>query len=186
MNNLNRETASAIVDLFEDFLDVKGIKIHNEERDKQDPDNEANLWGPDFDELMNGITRILGASGIHVAETFNSAVPAEPKDETLTIYVPLFDEIVKISEECVTSGIELCTTLNVWVYDAESFCISPSFLRKCKEAKTFRQNTPIREKYNSIAEAVPDILNYIYNDNEDRYDISWIELSGGKAWRKAE
>lgn len=72
MNNIyKRELAANIIDIFEDWLDKKGVKIENEERDKDDPDNEANIWGSDFDELMDDISSLLFENGIHISDNYN-------------------------------------------------------------------------------------------------------------------
>ncbi len=66
-----RELASCIIDAFEDWLDKKGIHVENAERDEADSDNAANIYGEDFDDLMENITSILREDGIYVAEDFN-------------------------------------------------------------------------------------------------------------------
>ena len=57
-----------IIETFEDFLDEKGIRIPNEERDAEDPDNQANLYGNDFDNLMDSIREICEENGITVLD----------------------------------------------------------------------------------------------------------------------
>ena len=70
-NTHKREFVSCIIDAFEDFLDKKGVRIENPERDADDPNNEANLWGSDYDDLMDNIIGVLTDEGINVAEDFN-------------------------------------------------------------------------------------------------------------------
>lgn len=56
------ELIGQFIDLFEDFLDEKGIVIPNEERDENielDAENSANIYGSDYDILPNGIEEIL-------------------------------------------------------------------------------------------------------------------------------
>lgn len=56
------ELIGQFIDLFEDFLDEKGIVIPNEERDEDeelDVENSANIYGSDYDTLSDGIEEIL-------------------------------------------------------------------------------------------------------------------------------
>lgn len=53
-----------IIDLFEDFLEKKGITIENE--DKKGDDGEAIIFGEDFDDLMNGIINIFNEYNISI------------------------------------------------------------------------------------------------------------------------
>ena len=66
-----REIASCIIDAFEDFLDGKNVRIENPERDAEDSENMANIYGDDFDNLMDKVTGILKADGINVADDYN-------------------------------------------------------------------------------------------------------------------
>lgn len=61
------ELIGQFIDLFEDFLDEKGIVIPNEERDEDkelDAENSANIYGSDYDTLSDGIEEILTRWGI--------------------------------------------------------------------------------------------------------------------------
>lgn len=57
------ELIGQVIDLFEDFLDEKGIVLENEERDEnmdgEDPDSMANIYGSDYDELQDGLEKIF-------------------------------------------------------------------------------------------------------------------------------
>lgn len=57
------ELVGQIIDLFEDFLDEKGIVLENEERDEdmdeEDPDSIANIYGSDYGELQDGLEKIF-------------------------------------------------------------------------------------------------------------------------------
>lgn len=56
------ELIGQFIDLFEDFLDEKGVVIPNEERDEDeelDAENSANIYGSDYDTLSDGIEEIL-------------------------------------------------------------------------------------------------------------------------------
>lgn len=52
-----REFAAEIVDIFEDFLDNKGIEIPNE--DKEGDEGEAIIYGTDWDSLMYEVIHVL-------------------------------------------------------------------------------------------------------------------------------
>ena len=54
------EFIGQIIDLFEDFLDEKGVVIKNPERDEEeDAEMAANIYGTDYDILSGGIEEIL-------------------------------------------------------------------------------------------------------------------------------
>ena len=55
INEMNKpELIGNIIDIFEDFLDDKGIIIPNQERDEDpelDAESSANIYGEDYDSL---------------------------------------------------------------------------------------------------------------------------------------
>jgi len=51
------EFVGQIIDIFEDFLETKGIDIHNDEKD-QDPD-AAIIYGCDYGDLYQDIEELL-------------------------------------------------------------------------------------------------------------------------------
>jgi hypothetical protein len=51
------EFIGQIVDVFEDFLDEKGIEIENSEKDGDEGD--AIIYGSDYDEIADGIREII-------------------------------------------------------------------------------------------------------------------------------
>lgn len=62
-----RESVAYIIDFFEDFLEKKGIDIPNDEKEDND---DAIIYGEDYDILMDGISDILAKAGIKVPETY--------------------------------------------------------------------------------------------------------------------
>ena len=68
----NNNFLVTIVDYFEDFLDEKGVRIPNEDRDREDPDNCANIYGDDFDEMMCAIRDICAEYGIEVEDKWEN------------------------------------------------------------------------------------------------------------------
>ena len=68
-----REAAANIIDIFEDFLDAKGCKITPDANDIDDyDDNEdaANIYGSDYDDLMDSIVETLGYNSVIVPAIF--------------------------------------------------------------------------------------------------------------------
>ncbi|MBQ7416583.1 MAG: hypothetical protein IJV18_00585 [Acidaminococcaceae bacterium] len=56
------EFIGQIIDIFEDFLDEKGIVIENPERDEDpniDPEESANIYGSDYGALEDEIKELL-------------------------------------------------------------------------------------------------------------------------------
>lgn len=51
------EFIGQLIDVFEDFLDEKGITIENEEREGDEDD--AIIYGSDYDEVADGIREII-------------------------------------------------------------------------------------------------------------------------------
>ena len=66
-----RETVIGIINAFEDFLDEKNARIENPERDAEDSENMANIYGDDFNNLMDKVVGTLKADGIDVADNYN-------------------------------------------------------------------------------------------------------------------
>ena len=54
----NREMAANIIDEFEDLLDDKGITIPSSDREGNE--DEARIYGPEYYELEDEITELLG------------------------------------------------------------------------------------------------------------------------------
>ena len=52
------EFTGQVIDIFEDFLDDKGIVIHNPEREADDEENSANIYGNDYGYLQSRITEL--------------------------------------------------------------------------------------------------------------------------------
>ena len=56
-NSERMELLGCIIDVFEDFLEEKGIQIENDER--EDDDNAAIIYGSDYDRLTSDVETIL-------------------------------------------------------------------------------------------------------------------------------
>ena len=53
--HLKNDFLLRLLDEFEDYLDFKGVRIPNAERDLEESDGGANIWGEDFDYLPERI-----------------------------------------------------------------------------------------------------------------------------------
>lgn len=69
MTVYTKEYAAAIVDIFEDFLDEKGIEIPNNE--KEGDEHEAIIYGEDWEYLMQNVTGIIKKLCINI-NTYNT------------------------------------------------------------------------------------------------------------------
>ena len=58
MNNSKNEFIGQIIDIFEDFLDFKGIEIENDE--KEGDETEAIIYGSDYGIVQTNIETMLG------------------------------------------------------------------------------------------------------------------------------
>ncbi len=67
-NEQTKELPANIIDVFEDFLEEKGINIPNDEH--QGDSGEAIIYGSDFDDLMAKITSTLTNFGVQVKDTW--------------------------------------------------------------------------------------------------------------------
>lgn len=63
VNEMNKpELIGNIIDIFEDFLDDKGIIIPNPEKDEDpelDMESPANIYGEDYDSLSTSLENLL-------------------------------------------------------------------------------------------------------------------------------
>ena len=61
------EFVGQIIDIFEDFLDARGVVLKNEERDTDedlDPEEAANIYGDDYDELKDALAKMMSRWGV--------------------------------------------------------------------------------------------------------------------------
>ena len=74
VNEINKtELIGNIIDIFEDFLDDKGIFIPNPDRDENpelDMESSANIYGEDYDSLSTSLENLL--------RSWNITEPSEP------------------------------------------------------------------------------------------------------------
>lgn len=64
----NHFLVSIVDDVFEDFLEEKGVVIENKDRDLDD--GAGNIWGDDFDEVMNKLRDVCEQHGIYVSDSW--------------------------------------------------------------------------------------------------------------------
>lgn len=63
------EFTGQVIDIFEDFLDDKGIIIPNLEREADDEENSANIYGSDYGDLQSRITELAETWKLTTEET---------------------------------------------------------------------------------------------------------------------
>ena len=86
------EFEGQVVDIFEDWLDNAGYKIPNQERDVDDPDSGAEIWGDDYDLIADEIDHVIREpleNGTFTPLTKNEA------DELINAVYNAFIEITK-------------------------------------------------------------------------------------------
>jgi len=66
--NLTNDFLLEIIDLLDGWLTGKGIRVKNDDRDKDNPENTTNFYGDDFDYIMEGIRDICSTHGITVED----------------------------------------------------------------------------------------------------------------------
>ena len=69
-----------IIEAFEEFLESKGVVLDNSEKD--DPDNQANIYGTDYGDLQTEIETILDNYGI----VFDENHEAQTNDANKNVY----------------------------------------------------------------------------------------------------
>ena len=60
--NDKAEFIGNIIDIFEDFLDEKGVTLESPERDEEmelDGDSAANIYGSDYDSISDSLEALL-------------------------------------------------------------------------------------------------------------------------------
>lgn len=66
-NMKNNKLLVDIIDVFDDFLETKGIEIPNPEKD-DDPNCGTQIYGTDFDNMMEEIREVLATHDINIAD----------------------------------------------------------------------------------------------------------------------
>lgn len=65
---LTNDFLVTIIDNIEDWLDEKGVRIPNEDRDAEPEANPTNIYGVDFDWMMSMLRDVCNNYGIHVED----------------------------------------------------------------------------------------------------------------------
>ncbi len=179
---LCRETLCNIIDVFEDFLESKGVQIEN--ADKTGDEGEAIIYGEDFDTLMDEVSDVLSASGIHIAGIFDNNASDEDEafdTDSLLIYVPSTSHLIRISFGCGDNLLKedakagYVDYLNYDIYDATE---QDSDLSEPIDGGMLMLKRSADEEYKSLEEAVPDILEEAYDSIRDAQEITWLTLTG--------
>lgn len=66
--HLKNDFLATIIDNLEDWLDEKGVVIPNEDRDSDCENNPANIYGTDFDWMMDMLRDVCAKNGIIVED----------------------------------------------------------------------------------------------------------------------
>lgn len=69
---LTNDFLATIIDNIEDWLDEKGVVIPNEDRDNEPENNPANIYGADFDWMMDMLRDVCAANGIIVKDEWRN------------------------------------------------------------------------------------------------------------------
>lgn len=110
--NEKTEFLGQLIDVFEDFLDEKGIVIPNQEKN-EDPDNPANLYGTDYGNLQSALEELLINWEIMESETqmaeylFKVSLNGVPCEDTLAVKAPDEDTAYQVVQDMVSD--RLCT-----------------------------------------------------------------------------
>lgn len=181
---LCRETLANIIDVFEDFLESKGVKIDNPDRPGND--GEAIIYGEDFDDIMNGISDVLKASGIFIADIYDG--PHKEQNNVLKIYVPSKQHIIEITagtgdnllKEDIAEGYVDYLNYNIFDATREAYEYTDP-----EDGGMFLTKEYIETAYNSLVDTVPDILEMAYDDINDADEITWVVLSGDLDFKRS-
>ena len=71
MKKLNNKFLVDVIEVFEDFLDEKGIRIENADRDLDNSDNSANIYGMDFAKLMEDLRGVCESHDVNVEDNWD-------------------------------------------------------------------------------------------------------------------
>ena len=71
-NNSSMKLAQVIIEIFEEYLEEKGVKINNPEREGDD--STAQIYGTEYGELENKINKVLSGTKCVVSTSMGTAV----------------------------------------------------------------------------------------------------------------
>ena len=170
-----KKDVANIIDVFENFLDKKGINIDNDE--KTGEEGEAIIYGSDYDELSNGIINTLKSSGIYIADTFEEDY-CDSETEEIIVYEPSTKNIIiigdgNITNEDMENGYE--DSIYYDIYKQSYILLLLEAINKPIDTGKILYKENLRDKYNGLSETVKDVLHDIYNDSDNR---SYIILNG--------
>lgn len=173
----NKETLVDIIEVFEDYLDEKGVKTDNSEGDGEYEDNTALIYGEEFWGLMDKLYNLFECCGIHVPDAYdNDIIPPEPVND-LVIYIPAYDDVIRIDEGTGFNALDedreagIVDYMQYYVYDAEDVATD----MKDNDGGMLTSKEYIRDKYKSMRDAVPEVLKMVYGTDQ----LTWVVISGG-------
>ena len=186
--SISRELPSSIIDIFEDFLDSKGVKIDNPDKPY---DNDANIYGEDFDDLLRQINETLESAGVYISNNFNGTPVPESTIED--VYVQIFPDnlIMRISEgsgdnldsDDINAG--YVDYLNYDYVNADTFFdeigVNEIDAMTGADGGMLLTEELVKDKYNNLAEAVDDVLDFAFYKAAG---ITYRIIGGGKDFAK--
>ncbi len=170
---LCKETVANIIDVFEDFLESKGVTLKNE--DKTGDEGEAIIFGSDYDDIQNSVIDVLKNSDIYIPHSYDPIPVSIERDPyaDITIFVPYTGQIIVISEGD-GSNLEKEDREEGFVDYAYYSVYDPNDLLSGEiDGGMLCLKEYLRNAYKDIKEIVPDVLSLQY-DNEN---LTWVLLS---------
>lgn len=90
-----------VVDIFEDYLDNNNIHLKNKQRDEEDPDTGANIWGEDYSDLAYYIEYLLKDNvnlKTNKIETLNKINVDNAINDTYEIFLEIVSKSNSVSD----------------------------------------------------------------------------------------
>ena len=107
-NNNLQEFTSEIIEIFEDFLDFKGIILENEE--KEDSEDPANIYGSDYGFIQTQIEDTMDHWNLNISEDNTYMVTLDiPEEEKSDVNDQYIKDIIEIGSNMVDSRIKVVT-----------------------------------------------------------------------------
>lgn len=209
--NEKAEFLGQLIDIFEDFLDEKGIVIPNEERDMDpnlDPDNSANIYGRDYDSIRSGLEEILVNWGILESDApmaeylFKVSLNGVPCEGKLAVKATDEDAAYQIAKDMVSD--RLCTAFpeldieyGIDFVDADPDSSTPDprgnvtwgYPCKSNYNNCLEQQIAAEQRIQQLVKAMDDADAFISSQEElemdyfDHYEVNGKSISGWFACR---
>ena len=188
--SISRELTANIIDIFENYLDSKGVKIANPNVPN---DSNANIYGAEYDDMMLQINELLETAGVYISNNFNGTPTPESSSED--VYVQIFPEnlIMRITEgsgdnldaDDIDAG--YVDYLNYDYVTADTFFdelgVNEIDAMTGADGGMLLTEELVKDKYNNLAEAVDDVLDFAFYKAAG---MTYRILGGGKDFVKED